>query len=296
MTVSKDKEKQTRAATKVARKAKTARTVEASSESADYAENSVFSFFRKAMAITELEVRKLWHDPTDILTRSFQPVIWLLLFGQVLAQTHFVVLKNMSYLEYITPGILAQSILFVAIFHGLSVIWERDLGIVQKLLVTPIPRIALVLGKSWAAGIRALTQVIVIYLLALVINVKLNHSLFSILGVSIVTVISAGIFSTFSLIIASIVKTRERFMGIGQVLIMPLFFASNAIYPISIMPTWLKIFANVNPLSYEVDALRMLMLKTNSSFHGLTFDIAVLTLTLLVMLFIAARLYPRLAN
>ena len=259
-------------------------------------ENVVWAFIRKAIAVTELEARKLWHDPTDIISRSFQPLIWLLLFGQVLAQTHLVVIKNMSYLEYITPGILAQSVLFVAIFHGLSVIWERDLGIIQKLLVAPVPRIAIVLGKAWMAGIRGLSQIIVIYLIALLIQVQLNHSISSIIGVLIITMISAGIFSTFSLIIACIVKTRERFMGIGQVLTMPLFFASNAIYPINIMPAWLKIVANMNPLSYEVDALRILMLKTDSTFYGLSIDIVLLSLTLLLLLMIAARLYPRLAN
>ena len=104
------------------------------------------------------------------------------------------------------------------------------------------------------------------------------------------------IFSTFSLIIACIVKTRERFMGIGQVLTMPMFFASNAIYPLEIMPGWLKTIAIFNPLTYLVDVLRHAMIAGGSSAHGLPVDFGVMALLFLAMLVIAARLYPGLAR
>ena len=81
--------------------------------------------------------------------------------------------------------------------------------------------------------------------------------------------LGSALFSTLSLIIACIVKTRERFMGIGQVLTMPIFFASNAIYPLSLMPAWLRVVSHVNPLTYEVDALRALMLVRGTSEYGL---------------------------
>jgi ABC-type multidrug transport system permease subunit len=135
------------------------------------------------------------------------------------------------YLDFIAPGILAQSVLFVAIFYGINVIWERDLGIVQKFLASPTPRAALVLGKGFSAGTRTLSQAAVVYGLSLLLGVKLNWSPLALLNVVVIVVLAATLFSTFSLIIACIVKTRERFMGVGQVLTMPLFFASNAIYP-----------------------------------------------------------------
>jgi ABC-2 type transport system permease protein len=112
----------------------------------------------------------------------------------------------------------------------------------------------------------------------------------------VIVVLAATLFSTFSLIIACIVKTRERFMGVGQVLTMPLFFASNAIYPTSIMPAWLKIISLVNPLTYVVDALRTLMLAGSVSSFGLIHDYVVIILTTAVLVFIAARLYSRLAQ
>lgn len=253
-------------------------------------------FIIQSLAVAEMDVRKLWHDPSEMIARSFQPVIWLLFFGEVLAHAHIATDQNIPYLTYIVPGILAQSILFVAIFHGIAVIWERDLGLVQKFLVSPAPRIALVLGKSLSGGLRALPQVIVVCLLALFLGAQLNYTVISLLGVIVFTLLGAGIFATFSLIIACIVKTRERFMGIGQLIIMPLFFASNAIYPISIMPTWIKVIAHLNPLTYEVDALRMLMLGANTSLYGMAVNFLVLLFIFIAMLIIGARLYPQLAR
>jgi ABC-2 type transport system permease protein len=111
-----------------------------------------------------------------------------------------------------------------------------------------------------------------------------------------VVVLGATAFSTFSLIIACIVKSRERFMGIGQVLTMPLFFASNAIYPIAIMPAWLKVVAHVNPLTYQVDALRALMVQGGESHFGLGVDLAVLTVTVAILTAVCARLYANLVR
>ena len=190
------------------------------------------------------------------------------------------------------PGILAQSVLFVAIFYGIAVIWERDLGTVHKLLVSPTPRAALVLGKAISAGVRSLSQIAIVYTLAVLLGVRVNWSPLALLGVIAAVMVGAGCFATLSLIIAALVKTRERFMGIGQVLTMPLFFASNAIYPLAIMPPWLHVIARVNPLSYEVDALRALMIVGGNSPFGLFADFAVLTATAALLVLIAARLYP----
>lgn len=190
------------------------------------------------------------------------------------------------------PGILAQSVLFVAIFYGIAVIWERDLGVVHKLMVTPTPRSALVLGKALSAGVRGLSQAVIIYALSLVLGVRTDWHPLGVLGVLAMVVLGAALFSTFSLIIATLVRTRERFMGIGQVLTMPLFFASNAIYPISIMPAWLQVISHVNPLSYQVDALRTMMLSGSRSEFGLGVDFTIVTLVTAALVAAAGRLYP----
>ncbi|MGH9873140.1 MAG: ABC transporter permease [Pyrinomonadaceae bacterium] len=251
------------------------------------------AFVRKTLAITELEIRKLRHDFTELITRAIQPVLWLLLFGAVFARARIIPTGGIPYLDFMAPGILGQSVLFVSIFFGVSVIWERDLGIINKFLVSPTPRAALVLGKALSAGVRSLSQALIIYVLALLLGVKLNWNPLALAGVLLMVMLGAAVFSTFSLIVACLVKTRERFMGIGQVLTMPLFFASNAIYPISLMPGWLRVISHINPLSYEVDALRALMLQSGVSNFGLVVDFAVLLVAAVVLIMIAARLYPR---
>lgn len=250
-------------------------------------------FLRKTFVIAELELRKLRHEPTDLLTRAVQPVLWLLIFGQVMARVRAIPTGGVSYLDFMAPGILAQSVLFISIFYGIAIIWERDLGILHKFLASPAPRGALVLGKSLSAGIRGLSQAIIIYVLALVLGVQVNWNPLALIGVLVTVMLGAALFSTFSLIIACLVKTRERFMGIGQVMTMPLFFASNAIYPVTLMPGWLQAISRANPLTYEVDALRSLMLRGGVSMYGVGLDLGVLVLTAGILVYIASRAYPR---
>jgi ABC-2 type transport system permease protein len=258
--------------------------------------SELLSFIRKTLVITELEVRKLKHDPTELFTRAIQPALWMLVFGEVFSHVRAIPTGNFGYLDFMAPGILAQSVLFVAIFYGIGIIWERDLGIVHKFLASPIPRAALVTGKALSAGIRAISQAIIIYILSLILGVHISFAPLSVLLIILIIIISAALFSTLSLIIACIVKTRERFMGIGQVITMPLFFASNAIYPVAIMPDWLKVIAHINPLTYQVDALRALMLVGGTSMYGIPFDITALLVSLIILITIGAKIYPNVAR
>ena len=254
---------------------------------------AAFGFAKKTLVIAEFEVRKLMHDPTELITRAVQPALWLLVFGQVFTRVRAIPTGNMRYLDFMAPGILAQSVLFIAIFYGIAIIWERDLGIIQKFLVSPTPRTALVLGKALSAGMRSLSQACFIYALSLILGVKLNFHPLALAGVLVVVILSASFFSTLSLIIACLVKSRERFMGIGQILTMPLFFASNAIYPIQIMPAWLQVISHINPLTYEVDALRTMMLSGGVSQYGLWRDFSVLVAGTVFLVIIGGWLYPK---
>ncbi len=243
--------------------------------------------------VAAAEVQKLRHDPLELATRAIQPVLWLLLFGEVMAQVRGMTQGNLRYLDFLSAGILAQSVLFVAIFYGISAIWERDLGVLQRYLVSPAPRSAIVIGKALSASVRALSQALIVYLLALVLGVGIDLDPVDIVGVVVVIALGSALFSTFSLIIACIVKTRERFMGIGQVLTMPIFFASNAIYPLALMPAWLRALSHLNPLTYEVDALRALMLTGGASDYGVPLDLAVLAGIAAALIAVAARMYAR---
>lgn len=250
----------------------------------------MLKFIRKTLVIADFEIRKLLHDPTEILLRAVQPALWLLIFGQVMARTRM--MPGANYLNFMSPGILAQSVLFVSIFYGIAIIWERDLGLTHKFLATPTPRTALVLGKAISAAIRCIPLMIIIYILSALLSVSIIWNPINIIGVILLLSLGAILFSTFSLIIACLVKTRERFMGIGQIMTMPLFFASNAIYPISIMPSWLKIISHFNPLTYMIDGMRLMMIGTPSGFSLLT-DFSVLTISSIVLVIIGGYLYQR---
>jgi ABC-2 type transport system permease protein len=252
-------------------------------------------YVTQVFAVADAEVVKLRHDPVELVSRAVQPILWLTLFGQVMGHVRGLSAGG-RYIDFLAPGVLAQSVLFVAIFYGLSAIWERDLGVLHRYLVSPAPRSALVIGKALASSVRGLTQSVVIYLCAALLGVRLNLNPSHILGVGALIVLASALFSTFSLIIACIVKTRERFMGIGQFLTMPIFFASNAIYPIAMMPPWLQVISRANPLSYEVDALRALMLGGGVAQFGLELDFGVLAAVTVVLIAIATRMYPRLTQ
>jgi len=255
--------------------------------------DGALDYAMQTYGVAAAEVQKLRHDPLELATRAVQPVLWLMLFGEVMAQVRGISQGNLRYLDFLSAGILAQSVLFVAIFYGISAIWERDLGILQRYLVSPAPRSAIVIGKALSASVRALSQALIVYLLALLIGVGIDLHPLAIVGVVLVIALGSALFSTFSLIIACIVKTRERFMGIGQVLTMPIFFASNAIYPLALMPGWLRVVSHLNPLTYEVDALRALMLTGGASDYGLGLDFGVLAGTAAVLIGVAARMYAR---
>jgi ABC-2 type transport system permease protein len=240
-----------------------------------------------------VELQKLRHDRTEIFTRAVQPVLWLLIFGETFNKLHAIPTGNVPYLDFLAPGIIAQSGLFVAIFYGIQIIWERDAGVLTKLLVTPTPRSALILGKSFAAGIRALAQVVVVLILSAILGVSLTSNPLRIVGAFAIVMMGSAFFACLSMTIAGVVLKRDRLMGIGQMITMPLFFASNALYPVSIMPGWLRVLSRVNPLSYEVDALRGLLI--NSGAH-LLLDFGVLALSVVVGVTAASSLVGRLAR
>src|SRR6202790_1462570 len=120
-----------------------------------------------------VELQKLRHDRTELLTRMVQPALWLLIFGQTFSRLRVVDTGSVPYLAFLAPGIIAQSALFISIFYGIQIIWDRDAGILAKLMVTPAPPSALVTGKAFAAGVRSGAQVIGVLLLAHLMSVPI---------------------------------------------------------------------------------------------------------------------------
>jgi len=260
-------------------------------------ENPVAALRRLAGRIGTLcwvELRKIRHDRTELYTRAIQPALWLLIYGEVFTRIHAIPTpKGVSYLAYLSPGILAQSALFIAIFYGIQIIWERDAGVLTKLMVTPTPRSALITGKAFAAGVRSLIQGVVVVIIAAILGVSLTGNPLKLIAAAIVLVMGSAFFACLSMSIAGIALARDRLMGIGQAITMPLFFSSSALYPTKVMPGWLQAVSKVNPLTYEVEALRGLLIGTATT---LWLDVVVLAGATIASITCASLLLPRLAN
>ncbi|MGW0199807.1 ABC transporter permease [Nonomuraea sp. NPDC003201] len=247
----------------------------------------------RVAAMCVVELQKLRHDRTELYTRAIQPALWLLIFGETFTRIKLIPSDGIPYLDYLAPGIIAQSTMFIAIFYGIQIIWERDSGVLTKLLVTPTPRAALVTGKAFAAGVKAMIQAVVVVLIAALLGVSMTWNPVRLAGVIVAVLLGSAFFSCLSVTIAGIVLTRDRLMGIGQAITMPLFFASNALYPTTAMPTWLQYVSAVNPLSYQVDALRGLLLGVPAH---LPLDFAVLFAATAIGITAASVLLGRLAR
>ena len=251
-------------------------------------------FVLGALAVAEMEARKILHNSSALWVRAIQPALWLIVFGEALSGVRGLSPNGVGYVEFITPGILSQSVLFIAIFYGVTLVWERDMGLLNKLMTTPVPTSSIVVGKALAASIRGIFQAVVIFALALIIGVGIQVTIVNGVLVTAVVILLAICFSSISMIIASIVKTRERMMGLGQALTFPLFFASNAIYPKSVMPAWLQIIAEFNPLTYGVDGIRAMLIS--GDYSTLPQDVGVLALYSLVLVVIASKVVRRIVD
>jgi ABC-2 type transport system permease protein len=247
---------------------------------------------RNMFVMIELELRRLRHDRTELYFRAVQPVLWIVVFGPVMGSVRGIPTPGgIPYTDFITPGVLIQSTTFLCIFYGLMMVWERDSGILKKLLVTPASRYATVIGRSMASGVRAIFQGLIIVPVALIIGVRFYPNAAYFISAFIIIFFASGGFAAISILVASFMKTRERFMGIGQAIIMPLFFASNALYPLQMMPQALQYFSAVNPMSYVVDATRGLMITGDLT--NLLVDLAAIAVFDIVMFILASISFKR---
>jgi ABC-2 type transport system permease protein len=252
--------------------------------------------FWNILTIVELEARRLRHDYAEIAVRSIQPIVWLLVFGTIMSQRNVIPTGDYSYLSFVAPGVLAQAVMFVAIFFGIMLVWDRDSGTLAKLMVAPASRISLVLGKCFSASVRALAQAVVVIAIILVLSmgimdIELHSNPFYILMVFPVVVLISAVSAGISILFATIFRTRERVMGFGQLLTLPLFFTSSALYPVTWMPWYLQLFAKINPLTYGVDLLRSLMVTGDLS--GAPLNVAVLVAYLVVLVLLCSALFKR---
>lgn len=218
-------------------------------------------YVKGVFIVAQIELKKMLKQPIDIFTRAIQPLIWILIFGNVFNKVK--IISGTDYKAFLTPGILTQSVMFVSVFYGITLVWDKDQGQLQRLLCSPIPSNSIILGKSVFSGIRSIIQASAILVFVVLFGLKLYVNVFSIFLTFLAVFLGGMCFSAFSMSIASFFKNVERFMGVIQLITMPLFFSSNALYPVSLMPYWLKILASINPMTYVVNIIRESLVYKN---------------------------------
>jgi ABC-2 type transport system permease protein len=242
-------------------------------------------------SMVQAELHRVRREPSVLVARTAQPLLWLLVFGSAVSRVRGLGLEGVPYKAFLVPGVLAQSVMFVAIFSGLAIIWERDLGITQRVLVAPVPRSAIILGKAASTAMRAVVLSCLVLAVVAVAGIPLEWSPLRLVGALLAVAMGAILLSALSMIIASAVKTREQFMGLGQLITLPLLFASNALYSVSIMPGWLQAVAKANPLTYQVEVLRRLLVGVGP--NRLLLDSAVLIGGTVLAVAVASWTFPR---
>lgn len=227
---------------------------------------------RGMYAVWLREVKRYIRDKMRIITAITAPIVWLLLFG-VGFSSFFRQSGGFNYLNYMFPGIIAQSLLFTSVFLGISVIYDRQFGFLKEMLVAPIRRISVFSGKMFGGATDALIQGSIVLSLSFLFIPVEPVMLLACLPIMLLTTMG---FVSMSIIIASRMKTLEAFGLIMNFVNLPLFFSSGALFPISSAPGWLQTLGYFNPLTYAVDALRGLLLGNtviSFSIYTLPYDI-----------------------
>jgi ABC-2 type transport system permease protein len=209
------------------------------------------------------EVKRYLRDRTRIVSSFVQPLLWLVVFGAGIgaALRSGFQITGVSYQQLIFPGIVAQTLLFTSMFMGISVIWDRDFGFLKEILVAPISRFSLFLGKMFGDSTDAIIQGVIVFGIALLLGINFSLAAFFIC-LPIMLLITIGLVSV-GLVIASFIGSLESFGAIQSFINLPLFFLSGALFPVvGSNIVWLSIAARVNPLTYGVDALKTVILGT----------------------------------
>jgi ABC-2 type transport system permease protein len=210
-------------------------------------------FLYGAWIIWLRDLKRLFRDKHQFYGSFARPVLWLVVLGMGLRPV-FKGNGGVDYIQFIFPGIVAMSLIFSAMWSGISIVWDREFGFLKEILVAPVPRTAIVTGKVLGGTTQAMVQGGITLLFAPLIGVKVSVAGFIAL-VGIMVMISLAL-SSMGIALASRIYSYEGFGTISNFIIMPLFFLSGAVYPVETLPAWLKVIVSLNPVTYGVDLMR----------------------------------------
>ncbi len=235
-------------------------------------------------ALTERDLRKWYTNPYQLIISLIQPIIWMGLFGKALNFTSFITagasssgvnanaillsfFGTTSYFSYLVCGMLVFIVLFSSTFAGMSVVWDRRFGFMNKALSTPVSRGAIIMGKILQSVIRSLIQAAVVLLIGIALGMETGSlTVLGIAGTFVVVLLVAMGLSGLFVMLSLRSSNWQTQMAVINLLNLPLLFASNALFPVKIMPGWLQDVVRVNPVSYAVDGIRQLLIGATGSY------------------------------
>ena len=215
------------------------------------------SELRAIRIVWEREIARFASDRLRLVTSLFQPLLFLFVLGTGLSPLAKASTGGLNLRTFLYPGILAMSVLFTAMFSAASIVWDREFGFLREMLVAPVGRSSIVLGKCLGGATVASFQGALVIALAGLVDVPYSWSM--ILGVFAMQALLAYTLTAFGVMVAARIKQIQSFMALTQMLVMPLFFISGAMFPVAGLPAWLTFLNRVDPLTYAVEPIRQIV-------------------------------------
>jgi ABC-2 type transport system permease protein len=235
------------------------------------------------------QLKRYFRSKTRIIGSLGQPLLFLVAlgfgFGPIYAKA-----EGGNYIQFLAPGIVAMSILFTATFSGIEVLWDRQFGFLKEILVAPVSRLHIMIGKTLGSATVAVIQGIIVFAMSLVFGFRPTNLVLLPLALVYMGLI-AIIFTALGTAIASLIEDTQGFQLIMSFLIMPIFFLSGALFPMQSMPKAVNAISSINPLTYGVDGLRGVLI--NGAHFGLINDFTILMAIAAVITVIGAYLFSR---
>ncbi|NVN96697.1 ABC transporter permease [Candidatus Nomurabacteria bacterium] len=235
------------------------------------------------------QIKRYLRSKSRILGSLAQPLLLLLAMGYGFGSVYQKAGEG-SYINFLAPGIIGMSIIFTSIFTGIEIIWDRQFGFLKEMMVAPMSRLNIMIGRTIGGATVATMQGLIVLILAIIFGFH-PASFLGVISVIPVMFIVALLFTALGTMIASLLDDMQGFPLIMNFLVMPLFFLSGALFPLEGLPKALSIIAKLDPLSYGVDAFRALLI--NTSHYGLGLDLLVLSVITVIFLWLGSYFFKK---
>jgi ABC-2 type transport system permease protein len=225
-------------------------------------------FARGFMVVANRELTRLLHDRARMISSLAQPLMFFVIFGAGFNRmiSSASIAPGVGFIQFLFPGIVAQTVFMTSIFSGLSVVWDREFGFLRELLVAPISRFGIVFGKVVGSTVLSMIQATIILLLAPMLNVAVTWEMLIVLY-PLLALVSLSM-SCLGILLASRMRSQQAFQMIMQLFIFPMIFLSGIFFPLNNVPAWLATISKLNPLTYGVDAVRHVFLSAMATGQG----------------------------